>query len=130
MNRRLATIAAVGLLSFSGCTRQQIAAAIALHEQQTAAPTVTASVDCQSFAFTVSGYPDGTNVFIEIGSEPPRGFTVGGDRGGFTPIAGGATGTLAIPGYWTTQMFFATIDMTVDGGNVRAFDQEVDCTTG
>lgn len=90
--------------------------------------TVNASVDCATFHFDVAGYPDGTNVFVEIGSEPPRGFAVGGYAGGFSPVPGGATGTLDIPLYWTTQKFGATIDMTIEGNNVRAFDQEVDCS--
>lgn len=134
MNRKTVIIATllIALSGLTSCTRQQIAAALALHEQQqaeaTAAPTVTATVDCNTFSFTVSGYPEGTDVFIEIASEPPRGFTVGGDSRGFTPIAGGAAGTLPIPVYWSTQVFGATIDITVDGENVRAFDQSVDCT--
>lgn len=135
MNRKATLIATVlGLAAMSACTPQQIAAAVASQaasQSEREGPTVTATVDCSAFDFTVSGYPEGTHVFLEIGSNPPWGFTVGGDLGyGFSPVNGGATGTLAISGGMDTMAFGASI-MTAEGNDdsVVAFHQVVDCST-
>lgn len=124
-------LVAVALIGLSACTPEEIAAVVASQAQtEVAGPAVSASVDCSTFTFTVSGYPDGTAVFVNVGSNPPWGFTVGGETWTFTPVVGGATGSVLIPEYDAAHGFDAIIDTDGGGGTVRVFDQHVDCPTG
>lgn len=123
-------VSMAGLVAVSGCTPQQIADAVAKAstEQATPAPApeqVIASVDCQTFNIEISGYPDGTDVLVGEGDQPPYGFTVGSAQmWQFTPIAGGGKAALPIGLYQSTHAFNAVIEV----GGVRVFDEYVDCT--
>lgn len=126
-------LAIAGLTALTACTpAEQRAVARAVNTQTATArdeldqgltatePTLTVSVDCAEFTVTVDGYPDGTEVYLGMGSQPPWSFTVDGPH----------TSTSPIGLYESTHTFEATVDIALPGASdaPRAFDQLVDCT--
>lgn len=89
--------------------------------------TVTASADCEALNVDVSGFPDGTAVFVSEGDQPPFGFVVGtGPFWDFTPQPGGGSTRIPI-GLYDREHEFAwsvgTIEQPMIAGGT------VDCTT-
>lgn len=84
-----------------------------LHTTADAAPVLTAS--CAQLTANVSGYPAGTAVFVELGSEPPYGFTVGTPDpwGRFTVTDDGGSGTVVVGEYNATHEFDAIVDVQI-----------------
>lgn len=118
MNRRLIIAAVVlALGSVSACTPQQIADAVAAQTQaESAQPAVQVDIDCHHLAFTITE-PEGTDVFINIGSQPPFGFTVGAEQTwGFTNTDGTYTGSIAISGYDSVHSFTWSVDLGAEAG--------------
>lgn len=138
MRTRIAVAVVVALFALAGCSQEDIDAAIVLSDARSGkaaevaavdveGPTVTATVDCHDFRFTVSGYPEGTAVTIGMGAQSPWGFTVGGNYWNFTPIPGGASGHLLIDEYSASHSFDAIIDVDGPLGLDRPFSQFVEC---
>lgn len=90
-------------------------------------PQAIASVDCSHFQMTITGLSDGDKVQVGMGSEPPWGFTVGGNYWGFTPIAGGATADIPVQQYEAAHGFTAVIGITSTGPFRTLFEQNVEC---
>jgi len=74
-------VAFVALFALSACTPEERAAvirdyaAMRTETAETATPTADASADCAQITFTVNA-PAGTRVFVNLGSDPPGGFTM------------------------------------------------------
>lgn len=92
-----------------------------------AGPTAVATVDCSHFQMTITGLVAGDKVQVDMGSEPPWGFTVGGEYWGFTPIDGGAANDIPVPQYEAAHGFDAVIGITGTGAFRTLFEQNVEC---
>lgn len=117
MNRKSIIIGTtlIALGGLTACTPQQIAAAVA-SRADTVPPAVRVEVDCNHLAFTITE-PEGTNVFIGIGSQPPFGFTVGAAQTwGFSNTDGTYTGNIAISGYDSVHSFTWSVDLGSPAG--------------
>lgn len=79
-------------------------------------PTVTASVDCQTFTIDISGLPADTPVYAEAGAEQ------------FIVDMRDGHGTLNIGVAEQGSVFFAAVGFPVDGVVLWPFQQSVDCS--
>lgn len=133
MTTRSTLIGLATAIALTACTPQQIhhlqhlTPAVRAQSEPTLAvadpiappATSTISATCTSVDITTAGLPDGSAIYLGIGSEPPYGVIVGRPDpwGRFQPSSTGETGHF-IPGdYWTTHLpFSAILDITLPTG--------------
>lgn len=116
----IAAMTLVVLSGLTGCTKQQIADAIALNERATAnGPTLEVDATCDGITVTSTDWPEGSGGVVGIGSEPPY------------PIVANTTQTwpLAISsqgGYlWSAEL--TTVDDTGIAISTQAANGDLDC---
>lgn len=87
---------------------------VAVADPPVPASNVVAVADCATFSVNVSGYEDGTAVYVGEGAQPPFGFTVGGSGSyfQFTPQPGGAfLNAMPVGSYEATHGYSLIVDV-------------------
>lgn len=90
------------------------------------APQATMNATCEAVTFTVTGYPEGSMVFLWGNSQMPFQFIVGQAADWYTTEDGGGSGTLPMGGSLTEWDW--AIDVALpDGTNVRPASGHIAC---